>query len=41
MRKTVFSSEQQEKNYRQITSETSLNTRLMYYDLMKTAKEYR
>ncbi len=39
--KTVFSSEQQEKNYRQITSETSLNTRLMYYDLMKTAKEYR
>lgn len=39
--KTVFSTEKQEKAYRHITTETSLNTRLMYYDLMKTAKEYR
>ena len=38
---TVFSTEQQEKDYRHITSETPLNTRLMYYDLMKTVKEYR
>lgn len=39
--KTVFSNEQQEKDYRHITSEVSLSTRLMYYDLMETAKEYR
>ena len=39
--KTVFSNEQQEKDYRHITSEASLSTRLMYYDLMETAKEYR
>ena len=39
--KVVFSAEQQEKDYRHITSETSLSTRLMYYDLMKTVKEYR
>ncbi len=38
--KTVFSTEQQEKDYRHITSEASLSTRLMFYDLMKTAKEY-
>ena len=38
--KTVFSAEQQEKDYRHITSETSLSTRLMYYDLMKTVEEY-
>lgn len=38
--KTVFSTEQQEKDYRHITSETSLSTRLMFYDLMQTAKEY-
>ncbi|MDY2623237.1 MAG: GNAT family N-acetyltransferase [Alloprevotella sp.] len=39
--KVVFSVEQQEKDYRHITSETSLSTRLMYCDLMKTVKEYR
>ena len=38
---TVFSTEQQEKDYRHITSETSLNTRLMFYDLMQTIEEYR
>lgn len=37
----VFSTEQQEKDYRHITSDAPLSTRLMYYDLMKTAKEYR
>ena len=39
--KVVFSAEQQEKDYRHITSETPLSTRLMYHDLMKTVKEYR
>ncbi len=38
---TVFSTEQQEKDYRHIISETPLNTRLMYYDLMLTIEEYR
>lgn len=38
---TVFSTEQQEKDYRHITSKTSLSTRLMFYDLMLTAEEYR
>ena len=38
---TVFSIEQQEKDYRHITSETSLNTRLMFYDLMSMIEEYR
>ena len=38
--KTVFSTEQQEKEYRHVKSETPLSTRLMYYDLMNTAKEY-
>ena len=37
---TVFSTEQQEKDYRHITSESPLSTRLMYYDLMMTVKEY-
>ena len=39
--KVVFSAEQQEKDYRHITSETSLSTRLMFYDLMQTIEEYR
>ena len=38
---TVFSTEQQEKDYRHITSETSLSTRLMFYDLMSMVEEYR
>lgn len=38
--KMVFSTEQQEKDYRHIESDVSLNTRLMYYDLMRTAEEY-
>lgn len=38
---TVFSTEQQEKEYRHITTESSLNTRLMFYDLMLTGEEYR
>ena len=38
--KTVFSTEQQEKDYRHLETESSLSTRLMYYDLMTTAKEY-
>nr|QIM10149.1 N-acetyltransferase [uncultured Prevotella sp.] len=38
--KTVFSTEQQEKDYRHLESDVSLNTRLMYYDLMRTAEEY-
>ena len=38
---TVFSTEQQEKDYRHITSETSLSTRLMFYDLMSMIEEYR
>jgi hypothetical protein len=38
---TVFSTEQQEKDYRHITSETSLSTRLMFYDLMTMVEEYR
>lgn len=37
----VFSNEQQEKEYRHIKTKASLNARLMYYDLMKTAAEYR
>ena len=36
---TVFSSEEQEKMYRQITKECPLNTRLMYFDLMPLAKD--
>ena len=38
--KTVFSTEQQEKDYRHLDSDVPLSTRLMYYDLMNTAKEY-
>ena len=38
--KAVFSTEQQEKDYRNLDSDVPLNTRLMYYDLMNTAKEY-
>lgn len=38
--KTVFSTEQQEKDYRHLESDISLSTRLMYYDLMRTAEEY-
>ena len=38
---TVFSTEQQEKDYRHITSEKSLSTRLMFYELMSMVKEYR
>lgn len=37
---SVFNTEQQEKDYRHITSNDPLSTRLMYYDLMLTAKEY-
>ncbi len=38
--KMVFSTEQQEKDYRHIESDVSLNTRLMYYDLMRTIEDY-
>ncbi len=36
----VFSTEHQAKDYHNIESDVSLSTRLMYYDLTKTAKEY-
>lgn len=36
---TVFSSEEQEKEYRHIAEERPLNTRLMYFDLMLLAKD--
>ncbi len=39
--RTVFSSELQERDYRHLESEASLSTRLMYYDLMMTVREYR
>lgn len=38
--KTVFSTEQQEKDYRHLESGSPLSTRLMYYDLMRTSEEY-
>jgi GNAT superfamily N-acetyltransferase len=38
--RTVFSSEEQEKDYRHMESDSILSTRLMYYDLMVTVKEY-
>ena len=38
--KMVFSSEQQEKDYRHLDSETALSTRLMFFDLMRTAEDY-
>ena len=39
--RTVISSELQERDYRHLESEASLSTRLMYYDLMMTVREYR
>lgn len=39
--KTVFGSELQEKDYRHIEPNAKLNTRLMYYDLMTTVREYQ
>ncbi len=36
---TVFSTEIQEKEYRNIGTEIPLNTRLMYFDLMLLAKD--
>ena len=38
--KMVFSSEQQEKDYRRLDTETTLSTRLMFYDLMRTPEDY-
>ena len=38
--KLVFSSEQQEKDYRHLSLDTNLNTRLMFYDLMRTSEGY-
>ncbi|MBD5379954.1 MAG: GNAT family N-acetyltransferase [Bacteroides sp.] len=38
--KMVFSSEQQEKDYRHLDDEMSLSTRLMFYDLMRTSENY-
>ena len=38
--KEVFSTEQQEKDYRHLESEKVLNTSLIFYDLMNTAEEY-
>lgn len=38
--KTVFSTDEQEKKYRFLDKDSELKTRLMYYDLMMTAKEY-
>lgn len=38
--KFVFGSEQQEKDYRHLAPETNLSTRLMFYDLMRTAEDY-
>ena len=38
---TVFGTEQQEKDYRHISSDTTLSTRLMFYDLMSMVEEYR
>lgn len=36
---TVFSTEEQEKEYRNIDNEKPLSTRLMYFDLMQLAKD--
>ena len=36
---TVFSTEEQEKEYRNIDKEKPLSTRLMYFDLMQLAKD--
>ena len=38
--KMVFSSEQQERDYRHLDYEATLSTRLMFYDLMRTAENY-
>lgn len=38
---TVFQTENQEKEYRHIREDISLNTRLMYFDLMPLAKDDR
>lgn len=38
--KMVFSPELQEKDYRHLDTETPLSTRLMFYDLMRTAENY-
>ncbi|MDE5810022.1 MAG: GNAT family N-acetyltransferase [Muribaculaceae bacterium] len=38
--KMVFSSEQQEKDYRHLDDKMSLSTRLMFYDLMRTSENY-
>lgn len=37
--KTVFSSDEQEKQYRHIKSEVKLRTQLMYFDLLSATKE--
>ena len=39
--RAVFSTEQQEKEYRHINYDMPLSTRLLFYDLMHTAKEYQ
>lgn len=38
--KLVFGSEQQEKDYRHLDALMPLSTRLMFYDLMRTAENY-
>lgn len=38
--KLVFSTESQEKEYRHLPSEAALSTRLMFYDLIRTAENY-
>lgn len=37
--KTVFSSDEQEKQYRHIKSEVKLRTQLMYFDLLSATKD--
>ncbi len=37
--KTVFSTDEQEKDYRHIDQEVALNTRLMYFDLLSMVNE--
>lgn len=37
--KPVFSTDEQEKQYRHIKSEVTLNTRLMYFDLLSATKD--
>lgn len=38
--KMVFTSELQEKQYRHLNTEATLSTRLMFYDLIRTAENY-